>query len=64
MTTYSRDTIDTVWLDLDDTIWDFHNNSLISLASLYETERLDLYFDSLEHWQECYLTVNHSLWPL
>ena len=64
MTTYSRDTIDTVWLDLDDTLWDFHNNSLISLASLYETERLDLYFDSLEHWQECYLTVNHSLWPL
>ena len=55
MTTYSRDTIDTVWLDLDDTIWDFHNNSLISLASLYETEHLDLYFDTLEHWQECYL---------
>lgn len=64
MRTFTRDDIDTVWLDLDDTLWDFHNNSLISLASLYETEHLDLYFDTVEQWQEHYLTVNHSLWPL
>lgn len=64
MRTFTRNDIDTVWLDLDDTLWDFHNNSLISLASLYETEHLDLYFDTVEQWQERYLTVNHSLWPL
>ncbi len=61
---FDRDTIDTVWLDLDDTIWDFSNNSLIALASLYQTEGLDRYFCTVGQWQKRYLEINHSLWPL
>lgn len=64
MKTFNRQDIDTVWIDLDDTLWDFHNNSLISLESLYHTEQLGQYFDSVQQWQERYLEINHSLWPL
>ncbi len=54
--------IDTVWLDLDDTLWDFHANSRATLATLYDTERLDQWFSSPENWRDCYERHNHALW--
>ena len=53
-----------VWVDLDDTVWDFRANSWESLGELYYREGLDAYFESVDDWREKYLECNHSLWPL
>lgn len=51
-----------VWVDLDDTLWDFENNSLESLRKVYEHYGLDRYFASDSEFTEKYLAVNHALW--
>ena len=53
-----------VWVDLDDTIWDFRGNSWETLGELYYQEGLDAYFVSVDDWREKYFEYNHSLWPL
>ena len=53
-----------VWVDLDDTIWDFRGNSWETLGELYCQEGLDAYFVSVDDWREKYFEYNHSLWPL
>ena len=53
-----------VWVDLDDTIWDFRGNSWETLGELYYQEGLDAYFESVDDWREKYFEYNHSLWPL
>ena len=58
------DGIEWVWVDLDDTVWDFSANSWDSLGELYYQEGLDAYFASVDDWREKYLECNHSLWPL
>lgn len=56
--------ITTVWLDLDDTLWDFRANSRATLATLFETEGLDRWFESANAWRDCYEKHNHALWDL
>lgn len=56
--------IEWVWVDLDDTVWDFSANSWDSLGELFYQEGLEPYFDSVDDWREKYLKCNHSLWPL
>lgn len=56
--------IEWVWVDLDDTVWDFSGNSWDTLGELYYQEGLDHYFTSVDDWREKYLACNHSLWPL
>lgn len=51
-----------VWLDLDDTLIDFHANSLEALRLTYADCRLDRYFDSCAEWIESYMRHNHALW--
>ncbi len=51
-----------VWIDLDDTLWDFRANSRTALAGLYNDYDLDRWFDSDETWIECYERHNHALW--
>ena len=58
------DNIKWVWVDLDDTVWDFRANSWETLGEMYEIEGLDRYFESVDDWREKYLEYNHSLWPL
>lgn len=59
-----KNNIKAVWLDLDDTLWDFTTNSCKSLRDLYEIEHLCRWFSSCEEWIDRYLECNHSLWPL
>lgn len=53
-----------VWVDLDDTIWDFANNSHLSLATLFERHQLDRYFKDVDTFREIYYRHNHALWDL
>ncbi len=53
-----------VWLDLDDTLWDFAGNSLDSLASIYHKHHLDRFFSDVDDWKKCYQRHNHALWEL
>lgn len=54
----------TVWLDLDDTLIDFHTNSRRALRLLYATETLGRFYPNPESWIEAYETHNHKLWDL
>ncbi|MGM9800234.1 MAG: YjjG family noncanonical pyrimidine nucleotidase [Muribaculaceae bacterium] len=54
--------IEWVWVDLDDTLWDFSGNSLISLAKIYDMHDLHRFYQTMEQWRNRYLEVNHSLW--
>lgn len=51
-----------VWLDLDDTLIDFHANSLAALRLTYAECRLDRYFASCNEWTDSYMRHNHALW--
>lgn len=57
-------TVRWVWLDLDDTVWDFCNNSLKSLAEIYELHSLGRFFATVDDWRACYMRHNHALWEL
>jgi len=37
-----------IFLDLDDTIWDFHANAKLSLFDMYQDRGLERYFDNFE----------------
>ncbi len=62
--TFTRDDIDWVWVDLDDTIWDFKNNSWDALAMVYHEAGLDKAFNDVDSWRNIYLENNHRLWAL
>lgn len=53
---------DIVWLDLDDTLWDFRANSRVALAGLYADYDLARWFGSADEWIERYERHNHALW--
>lgn len=51
-----------LWFDLDDTVWDMSGNSVLCLRELYESQRLDRWFESHELWDEVYHNINRELW--
>lgn len=51
-----------VWLDLDDTLIDFHANSLAALRLTYAECDLDRFFATCEEWTDSYMRHNHALW--
>jgi HAD superfamily (subfamily IA) hydrolase, TIGR02254 len=53
-----------VFLDLDDTIWDFHVNAKSTLNEIYELRKLYKYFSSFEEYFEIYYKRNLELWDL
>lgn len=61
---FTRADIDWVWVDLDDTIWDFKNNSWDALAMVYNEAGLDKAFNDVDSWRNTYLENNHRLWAL
>ncbi len=61
---FSRDTIDWVWVDLDDTIWDFKRNSWEALGYVYHTAGLERAFADVDTWRNTYQENNHHLWSL
>lgn len=53
-----------IFIDLDDTIWDFHANAKSSLSEIYESRHLNRYFDSFEQYFSIYAKRNLELWEL
>lgn len=64
MIKFRNSEIKTVWLDLDDTLIDFHTNSRLSLELLYSQFNLNQWFRTPEIWIDTYQTHNHALWAL
>ena len=56
--------IKVVWIDLDDTLWDFRENSRVALSGLYDDYSLSDVFPTPEEWITCYERHNHALWEL
>ena len=53
-----------IFIDLDDTLWDFHANARISLSEIYSTKQLYQYFDSFEQYFSIYPKRNAELWDM
>ncbi len=51
-----------VWFDLDDTIWDFSGNSIITLAEVYDIAHLDRWWKTVDEWRDHYHAINADLW--
>ncbi|MDE6490953.1 MAG: YjjG family noncanonical pyrimidine nucleotidase [Muribaculaceae bacterium] len=52
-----------IWIDLDDTLWDFKANSVTALEILFEQEEdLPRYFGESGRWVTAYQECNHRLW--
>ncbi|MBR6639345.1 MAG: YjjG family noncanonical pyrimidine nucleotidase [Muribaculaceae bacterium] len=60
----NKEDIDWVWVDLDDTIWDFKTNSWEALALVYEYAGLEEAFGDVDTWRNTYQENNHRLWSL
>ena len=50
-----------VFIDLDDTIWDFHTNARLSLQDMFEDRKLSRYFTDFEEFFEIYAKKNIEL---
>jgi putative hydrolase of the HAD superfamily len=53
-----------IFIDLDDTLWDFHANARSSLQEIYERRSLGQYFDSFEQYFTLYAKRNVELWEM
>jgi len=51
-----------VFIDLDDTLWDFHANAKSSLAEIYDRRNLGQFFDSFDQYFSIYAKRNIELW--
>lgn len=56
--------IKTVFVDVDDTVWWFTENSKLSLRHVYDHFGLSRWEPSYEVFRDVYLTKNHELWQL
>lgn len=59
-----RGSLPWVWVDLDDTLWDFRGNSLHALRDLYRQFDLSRYWPDAETWIDVYHRCNDGLWRL
>jgi YjjG family noncanonical pyrimidine nucleotidase len=53
-----------VFIDLDDTLWDFHANARESMLEVFRQYQLDGYFDNFDHFFNIYEKRNLELWEL
>lgn len=51
-----------VFIDLDDTIWDFHTNARLSLQQMFDEGDLKDYFSSFDEFFTIYARKNIELW--
>lgn len=58
------DNIKWVWLDLDDTLYDFQAASLIALGKVHADLNLGRFFRSVDEWIDIYHRHNSALWKL
>lgn len=52
----------TVFIDWDDTLWDFHANAYASLSDMFVKYKLSQYFGTFEHFMRLYTFRNKQLW--
>lgn len=53
-----------IFIDLDDTLWDFHANAKASLHEMYDDRKLSRYFLDFEHFFKIYAKRNLELWEM
>ena len=53
-----------LFIDLDDTLWDIHQNSKECLAEIYNDYGYDKYYETFDHYYNAYLPSNLHLWSL
>lgn len=53
-----------LFFDLDNTLWDFDTNALVSLEEVFVTFRLNKYFDDFSQFFQLYSVKNKELWEL
>ncbi|MFV0392184.1 MAG: YjjG family noncanonical pyrimidine nucleotidase [Paludibacteraceae bacterium] len=51
-----------IFIDLDDTIWDFHANAKEAIRDIYHQEKLDNRFDDFDVFYHKYAVKNVELW--
>ncbi|MBO5961022.1 MAG: YjjG family noncanonical pyrimidine nucleotidase [Paludibacteraceae bacterium] len=55
-------TYSAVFIDWDDTLWDFHATAYIAMEKAYDTYDLQRYFHSFQHFYNLYEGRNRELW--
>ncbi len=53
-----------LFIDLDDTIWDFRVNSMLALRQVYDEFKLEREIPDYERFRSRYVATNHELWEL
>lgn len=53
-----------IFIDLDDTLWDFHANAKSSLQEIYVERNLGQFFDSFDQYFTIYAKRNVELWEM
>lgn len=53
-----------IFLDLDDTIWDFHTNARMAMKDMFDDRGLKRYFDNFDQFFDIYAKRNIELWEL
>ena len=53
-----------LFIDLDDTLWDIHQNSKECLVEIYNDYGYDKYYETFDHYYNVYLPSNLHLWDL
>ena len=51
-----------IFIDLDNTVWDFSQNSTDTFREIYEKYHFERYFDSFEQFFALYKKKNEELW--
>jgi len=53
-----------LFIDLDDTLWDIHQNSKECLEEIYNDYGYNKYFETFDDYYNVYMPSNHHLWGL
>ena len=51
-----------LFIDLDDTIWDFRANSVLSLRQVYDEFALKKEITDYDRFNSFYMVMNYELW--
>ena len=54
----------TLFIDLDDTLWDIHHNSKVCLNEIFNDYGYSKFYKSFDDYYNVYMPSNHHLWGL
>ncbi|MFI3240289.1 MAG: YjjG family noncanonical pyrimidine nucleotidase [Bacteroidales bacterium] len=54
--------IETLYIDLDDTLWDFSANAKVALHYIYDKYNIVEYCEDYKRFSSIYIAKNHELW--